>query len=458
MKQIIFMCLSLFFLVQTYGGTPLKIVLQTQKKGQVIDGFGIAQAGWADELYLHHKRAKVMDELFGNKGLKLSIMRGEVFPQWATDSTDDHTKRTAQLWLTRYAKEVHKVDKLIFSTWSPPAYMKSNAHVSHGCLKPEYYQAYADYLVAFCKSYEEAGMKLYAISPSNEPCYEAPWNSCKWTTQQMGLFLSTYLEPAMRKSCPGVRIIYGENPSWSNPDHPKLQFLSSQKFVDEILACHPDMDSDLYIASGHGYEIPLSQYIPGEKDVEVPIVPYEKAMDKGQHIWVTEVSSIDSLDLSMDNGLKWATLFHRYLTDAQVNGFVWWAGAMPTSNNESLIVLDKDRENYTLTKRFAAYGNYTRYIPVGSSRIESNVSSMSTGLLVSSFCYDKQYTTVVVNPTDKALICSLQSDDADLIGTLMQYTTTESKNWEQTEIKQNGQKYRLKVPSKSVVSLVGFIK
>lgn len=458
MKQIFLLCLTLLLTLQIQGSSPSKILLHTQKKGQIIDGFGIAQAGWADELYLHHKRAEVMDKLFGDKGLRLSIMRGEVFPQWATDSTDDHAKRCAQLWLTRYAKEVCKVDKLIFSTWSPPAYMKSNANVSHGYLKQEYYQAFADYLVAFCKAYEEAGLKLYAISPSNEPGYEAPWNSCKWTPQQMGAFLTEYLEPAIKKSCPGVRIIYGENPSWSNPEHPKLQFLSSQKFVDEILAAHPTMDDNMYIASGHGYEIPLSQYIPGEKDVEVPIVPYQKAMEKGQHVWVTEVSSIDPLDSGMDNGLKWATLFHRYLTDAQVNGFVWWGGAMPTSNNESLIVLDKDKENYTLTKRYATFGNYTRYIPVGSYRVENELVSLPEELMVSSFCQGKQYTSVIVNPTSKEIRCRLQTEDAEQTGVLMQYTTTASQDWEQTEIKHKGKGYLFLIPPYSVTSLVGLIK
>ena len=458
MKHIFLLCLTLLFTLQIQGNPPSKILLHIQKKGQIIDGFGIAQAGWADELYLHHKRTEVMDKLFGDEGLRLSIMRGEVFPQWATDSTDDHAKRRAQLWLTRYAKGVCNVDKLIFSTWSPPAYMKSNANVSHGYLKQEYYQAFADYLVAFCKAYEEAGLKLYAISPSNEPGYEAPWNSCKWTPQQMGTFLADYLEPAMKKYCPGVRIIYGENPSWSNPDHPKLQFLSSQKFVEEIIDAHPAMDSNMYIASGHGYEIPLSQYIPGEKDVEVPVIPYQKAMGRGQHVWVTEISSVDPLDSGMDNGLKWATLFHRYLTDAQVNGFVWWGGAMPTSNNESLIVLDKDKENYTLTKRYATFGNYTRYISVGSYRVENELVSLPEEWMVSSFCQGKQYTSVIVNPTNKEIRCRLQIEDAEQTGVLMQYTTTASQDWKQTEIKHKGKGYSLLIPPCSVTSLVGLIK
>lgn len=458
MKRFILSCLIFSTFLHIYSDPPSSIILNFQQKGQVIDGFGIAQAGWADELYLHNKRTEVMDLLFGNKGLRLSILRGEVFPQWASDSTDEHLKRCGQLWLTRYAKETCKVDKLIFSTWSPPAYMKSNNKISHGFLKEEYYQMFADYLVAFCKSYEEAGLPLYAISPSNEPGYEAPWNSCKWTSKQMGTFLTNYLKPTMDKYCPNTKIIYGENPSWSTPDHPKLQYLSSQKFVDEILEEHIDMQPNKYIASGHGYEIPLSQFIPGEKDVNVPIVPYKKAMEKGQHVWVTEISSIDSLNTGMKNGLKWASIFHHYLVDAKVNAFIWWAGAIPTANNESLIVLNKDRERYSLTKRYETFGNYTRYIPVGSQRINNQTLSLPDDLLVSSFCIGKQYTTVVVNPTSQTIHCRLYAKGAKPTGDLMQYTTSESQKWEETIVKNRNNSYQISIQPYSVTSFVGAIE
>lgn len=133
-------------------------------------------------------------------------------------------------------------------------------------------------------------------------------------------------------------------------------------------------------------------------------------------------------------------------------------GAMPTSNNESLIVLDKDKENYALTKRYATFGNYTRYIPVGSCRIENELVSLPGELMVSSFCQDKQYTSVIVNPTGKEIRCNLQVKDAEQTGVLMQYTTTETQNWEQTEIKYKGKGYSLLIPPYSVTSLAGLVK
>ncbi|MEG2332922.1 MAG: glycoside hydrolase, partial [Bacteroides sp.] len=65
-----------------------EVTLQWTTEKQKIDGFGVAQAGWADYLYAHRKRNEVMDILFGQDGLKLSILRGEVFPHYWENAAD----------------------------------------------------------------------------------------------------------------------------------------------------------------------------------------------------------------------------------------------------------------------------------------------------------------------------------------------------------------------------------
>lgn len=72
--------------VQTKAASGSQVTLQWTQEKQVIDGFGIAQAGWTDYLYAHRKREEVMNLLFGADGLHLSILRGEVFPHyWAKE-------------------------------------------------------------------------------------------------------------------------------------------------------------------------------------------------------------------------------------------------------------------------------------------------------------------------------------------------------------------------------------
>lgn len=458
---------------------PLQLQLNWNNNKQTIDGFGIAQAGWADRLYAHYKREEVMDMLFGAKGLHLNILRGEVFPHYWENEADkdfnlndnidlaltdsfftaksDDLLRRGQLWITCNAKKVHHVDKLLFSTWSPPAYMKSNGHVSKGFLKPAYYQAFADYLAKFCQAYSSVGLDVYAISPSNEPGYEAEWNSCKWNASQMGEFLSGNLAPALKQHNVKATVLFGENPFWSTPKDSPIAVVSSEKFVDDIIDAHPDINTFAGIASGHGYTAPDNNALPVE--IVTTIVPYTKAEAKQLKVWITEISTIDPLDASMENGLKWAEIFHSYLTTANVNAFIWWAGAMPTGNNESLIVLNPDRREYSLTKRYDTFGNYTRYIKEGSTRIETVKGNGIPGeVLISAYKKGNEFVIVAVNPTGKETSCELVLNGARCNNPVNMYLTDKDNQWKELKTVASKNKNQLVLPAKSVVTFTGSIK
>lgn len=154
-------------------------------------------------------------------------------------------------------KNKYHVDKLFFSAWSAPAYMKTNGKVSQGELKPECYQEYADYLAEFYKAYASVGLEPYALSPSNEPGYAAPWNSSLWTPEKMGEFITRYLGPTFKRQQIPARIIFGENPLWSAVSS-QANFASSLYFTNTILEKYPEITDFNLIAAGHGYTLPES--------------------------------------------------------------------------------------------------------------------------------------------------------------------------------------------------------
>ena len=66
------------------------------------------------------------------------------------------------------------------------------------------------------------------------------------------------------------------------------------------MEANPDVLKYADIAAGHGYNIPRIPY-------EFPIVPYDKAVDQGLKVWLTEISSaLYNYDGSMDNAIHWA--------------------------------------------------------------------------------------------------------------------------------------------------------
>lgn len=437
------------------------ITLRCNDLRQTIDGFGVGEADWADDVFIFPKREQVLDALFAPDGLNANILRGEIFPHYATgklqadfataSDTSLHVAqhpekverndllRRGQFWLTSHVQQKYPEVRFTFSTWSPPAWMKDGNRAtelypaSQGKLKSEHYQHYADYLADFCEAYNKAGIPIYAVSPSNEPGYAAPWNSCLWTPQEMGDFIQHNLLPTLQKRNPEVKVLFGENPAWSTV-FDRLKMISSADFVNNVLQTHADMPEKNIIAAGHGYVLPDTIPLPAELR-RTPIIPFEEALKRNIPMWVTEISDITPLDVSMEDGLRWATAFHEYLMEAQVSAIIWWLGAQPTKTNESLIVLNQQEGSFIKTKRYDTFGNYTRYIPRGSRGMGNQPNGLPEEVKVSSFRYGNQFTIVVVNPTDRQLTSQLLLENGKVVkGSLRNYITTADKQWSEGTI------------------------
>ena len=437
------------------------ITLRCNDLRQTIDGFGVGEADWADDVFIFPKREQVLDALFAPDGLHANILRGEIFPHYATgklqadfataSDTSLHVAqhpekverndllRRGQFWLTSHVQQKYPEVRFTFSTWSPPAWMKDGNRAtelypaSQGKLKSEHYQHYADYLADFCEAYNKAGIPIYAVSPSNEPGYAAPWNSCLWTPQEMGDFIQHNLLPTLQKRNLEVKVLFGENPAWSTV-FDRLKMISSADFVNNVLQTHADMPEKNIIAAGHGYVLPDTIPLPAELR-RPPIVPFEEASKRNIPMWVTEISDITPLDVSMEDGLRWATAFHEYLMEAQVSAIIWWLGAQPTKTNESLIVLNQQEGSFIKTKRYDTFGNYTRYIPRGSRGMGNQPNGLPEEVKVSSFRYGNQFTIVVVNPTDRQLTSQLLLENGKVVkGSLRNYITTADKQWSEGTI------------------------
>lgn len=450
---------------------------------QVMDGFGVAEADWADDVFVFPRREEVLDALFGDEGLKANILRGEIFPHYSnspehldfafdTDTTMNAVKtaasierndllRRGQYWLTSRVKQKYDDVLFTFSVWSPPAWMKEGGHAtemypaSGGKLMKTHYQSFADYLASFYKAFNSIGIQTYAVSPSNEPGFAAPWNSCQWTYDEMGDFIYNYLLPTFKKENVPAKVLFGENPAWSVV-FDKLKMISSADFCNDLLKKYP-LASDSVIAAGHGYVLPDTLPLPADLR-RTPIVPFEEAKLRGIHSWVTEISDITPLDVSMKDGLYWADMFQKYLMDAHVNAIVWWCGAMPTKTNESLIVLDNETGKFTLSKRYDAFGNYTRYIPKGSQCVENMTEGLPDGVAVTSFRNGNQFTIVVVNSTAYDGSCKLILKDAVMGHELNSYTTTAETRWQKDVVKTSNGGCIIKLLPESIITFTGTIK
>jgi glucosylceramidase len=90
--------------------------------------------------------------------------------------------------------------QLFASPWSPPAFMKDNNDILHGGkLKPEFYDAWANYFAKFIKAYESEGIPVWGLTIQNEPMAKQTWESCIWTAEEEATFLKNNLGPTLTK-------------------------------------------------------------------------------------------------------------------------------------------------------------------------------------------------------------------------------------------------------------------
>ena len=156
------------FQTRAPGGPAIEV--DPAQRFQTIDGFGFAVTGGSAELLMRmdpsHRQA-ILQELFGQgkedigvSYIRISIGSSDInahvfsyddMPAGSTDLNLEHfdlgPDKADVIPVVREILAIHPGIRILASPWSAPAWMKTNGKVKDGSLKPEYYAAYAQYLV-----------------------------------------------------------------------------------------------------------------------------------------------------------------------------------------------------------------------------------------------------------------------------------------------------------------------
>jgi glucosylceramidase len=150
--------------------------------------------------------------------------------------------------IVKQALEINPNILFFASPWSPPGWMKDSGRMCGGRLLPQFYTAYACYLVKFVQAYEQEGIPIHAITVQNEPYHNTKsMPSCYWSPTQERDFIRDYLGPAINNAKLKTQIwCYDHN--WDDiPFHPThypqviMQDINAAKFVQGIAFHHYSM-------------------------------------------------------------------------------------------------------------------------------------------------------------------------------------------------------------------------
>jgi glucosylceramidase len=133
-------------------------------------------------------------------------------------------------------KEILKVNpkiKIMASPWSPPAWMKTTYDMRGGRLKPEFYGAYAKYLVKYIQAMKAEGIIIDALTIQNEPLHPGNNPSLLLVAPDEAEFIKNHLGPAFKAAKISTKIIiYDHNAD--RPDYPIsiLNDPAAKKYID----------------------------------------------------------------------------------------------------------------------------------------------------------------------------------------------------------------------------------
>ncbi|HUA99230.1 MAG TPA: glycoside hydrolase family 30 beta sandwich domain-containing protein [Terracidiphilus sp.] len=172
-------------------GLP-SIAVNDMQQFQPIEGFGFAVTGGSAQLLMRMSpdgRSALLKQIFSTDGdgIGVSYIRVSIGSSDMNDHAytyDDMPAGQADPDLSHFSlapdeatvipvlKEILAIDphiRILGSPWSAPGWMKTNDALKAGHLKPEYYGAYARYLVKYIQDMKAEGISITAITVENEP-------------------------------------------------------------------------------------------------------------------------------------------------------------------------------------------------------------------------------------------------------------------------------------------------
>ena len=232
------------------------IRVEPSKTYQTIDGFGFALTqGSAMHMIRMNagKRGALIKELFDTAGknigisyIRLSIgasdLNEKIFsyndlPPGQSDTSlskfDLGPDRNDVIPVMKEILAVAPNIRILGSPWSPPAWMKTNGDTRGGRLKPEYYEAFAKYLLKYIQEMNKEGIVIDAITIQNEPLHPGNNPSLLMTAPEQAIFIKEHLGPLFRTNAIKTKIIiYDHNAD--RPDYPIyiLDDPEARKYVD----------------------------------------------------------------------------------------------------------------------------------------------------------------------------------------------------------------------------------
>ncbi|MBR2284839.1 MAG: discoidin domain-containing protein [Ruminococcus sp.] len=441
--------------VQTVSISPLSAY---EINDGVFEGWGTSLCWWANRIgYSDSLSQKAANAFYGDDGLRLNIARfnigggddpshthitrtdsnmpgytkynnGSVIYDWSADSN----QRNVLMKAIAAAGDDMIVE--MFSN-SPPYYM-TNSGCSSGAvdansnnLRNDMYDDFAAYLAEVCYHYKtEWGIDIQSIDAMNEP-YTNYWGAnspkqegCHFDQGDSQSTIIVELQKAMAAKVMDDVLISGTDETSID-----TQITSFNKLSDQAKNTISRIDTHTYSGSKRS-ALKDTAVSAGKNlwmsEVDGGSTAGTNAGEMGAALWLAGRITTDLNDLNASAWIMWQVI-DSHISAAGYNGNKDTGMVNTSGGYWGVAVADHDNDNIILTKKYYAFGQYTRYIRPGMIMLNSSGSTVAafdpeTGRLV----------IVAYNTSDSSSSISFDLSGFGAVGTSAQtIRTSASENW-----------------------------
>jgi glucuronoarabinoxylan endo-1,4-beta-xylanase len=360
---------------------------------QRLDGFGAAGAWY--EGYVTSQGGSIYNVLFRDLGLDIYRIRNTYQVEGGSYMTN-----TSTIVSNANASLGHPI-RVMISSWSPPASLKSNGSTREGTLArdagdpnnsaPYYYEykAFADWWRDSLIAWSNAGVNAYYINMQNEPGFTSPyWDTCRF-------------DPTENSSWAGYKQAFAALYADINapPDRPLLLAPEHQSIsgtTNYVSALNATDKSNVYGYSHHLYGDGDPNY-PDSFISRMTSIKSALAGD-GKPLMQTEYSRGGLTD-QWANAMNLATLMHNALTVEEVSAYLYWELFWP-SDGEPLVTVTPS--SYTINPVYYAFKHFSYFTDPGWYRVDANTTSSNLRISAYKTPYDTNLAIVIINTSSSA--------------------------------------------------------
>ncbi|KAM0724831.1 Lysosomal acid glucosylceramidase [Formica fusca] len=399
------------------------LTLDSSQKYQKIFGFGGAMTDAAAlniRTLSNETQHQLLESYFGSTGIGYTYCRipiaGTDFstrPYTYDDVPGDITLSNFSLvkeddYKIQYLQHIKNImsnpDNLrLFTTaWSAPAWMKNTDNIKWGALKSEYKQLYADYIKKFFDAYKERGIKIWGITPGNEPLDGLipffPFNAMLWMPDEEAEWSVNYLAPTL-SGYKDLVYMAMDDQRYELPWYPDIMF-ENQKAKDlfSVIAFHwyadevfsPDRITDTHNKYPDKF-LMMTEACTGSSGTD-PFGPKVQlgSWNRGER-YILDI--IENLSHWANGWIDWNIALN------EIGGPNW-----AENNVDSPIIVIPQKDQFYKQPMFYAISHFSKFVPGGSYRISSTEE-------IFPFFQNKIKSIAFLTPEQKIIVVIVNKDD-----------------------------------------------